>query len=663
MPSRTVFTRHVNEVNSESHELYRAPMRGNKNLMNYKALIRRSSNYYAVKVGLFGSSGRIGQIAQGVGTTVIPGDLSEVRNPARAGIYSALVPGGLPGTRMGTPSRAGRGYRCPEGFQYGGRFTDNRFSTCGQMLFDIFTLGQTVGQITRPPGGRQSGAPESEGRLNVIEGMSPQERQIIVARSAQIPKIGVANPAKVSTSVTQAVKALKGAEDGATLMIRRDGFGLRPVVSTAILRTVPDNRNMEGAVFLTAVSSTGSFGKEELGLLSNTGIQELRYIAPNGVEMSLKKTRPLTVGERRKLGRTVAEVAKMDSSADPTLPLRRLAEDSNAGIEYSEKISAVSKANDFIEARVNGSKKTVRRWIYETFMSGKKPRVAESPARDEAPPAAERSGKIASLAEAVKHLDAGGDPSEVLASLLPVAMQRTRAFKAKRIDRFNQMFTGRNGRQIRETAPQYDFQHIGAKFTSDIQNQVGLMAPNVMIAGYGRRQPYYSMYRANTNIAPADNLDNLPPEEMLKLAVSDFLTDSRSRAASNTVIASNQNSISISGTDNADTALSGLAKQTQSQRQRLKIDEFLNEDRVAFYRQAFQDLTAQQRRSIVNQLGQLIDRANDFSFEEYIKGLSRDGVLSEAEKNHLQIIRNLYDARLGMLKNSKEAFLEIIGMS
>lgn len=664
MPSRVVFNRRVLTSSSEASDLYRVPMRGNKNLMKYKALLRRSRNYYAVKVGIFGSSGRLGQIAQGAGTAITPGDLSNIRSPGRSGIYSALVPGGIPGTRLAAPSRSGRGYRCPEGFQYGGRFTDNRFSTCGQMLFDIFSLGATVGQLVKPTSDRTS-APDAEGRVNVIPGLSPQERQLIVSRSAQIPKIGVADGSKQASSVQQAISALRKAEDGATLMIRRDGFGLRPVVPTSILRTVPDNRNMEGATFLTAVSKQNSLGLDELGLLSNTGIQELKYVAPNGVELSLRKTRPLTVGERRKLGRTVADVAKMDISSDVTARLKTLADNSNGGIQYSEKFGKIPKANDFIDADVNGTKKKVRRWVYETFMSGRRPQVAEAAELETPAVPDQQKQKITSLAEAIKHLDRGGDASMVLPSLLPVALQRTKAYRSKKLDRFNQMYMGRDGSQIRETTSQYDFQHLGARFANDLQRQLGLNSPQVAFAGNGKRQPYFSIYpnAEETTIRPADNLDNLPPAEMLKLAVADWLSDARSRTSSNTMLIGSAESSSIAGTDNADVALSGIAKAGQSQRQRLKLDEFINEERSAFYKQVFAKLTAQQQRAVVNQLNQLIERASQFSWTDYVARLTADGVLSQAEKTHLEIIRSIYDSRLGTLKGSKEMFLQLLGVS
>jgi hypothetical protein len=171
------------------------------------------------------------------------------------------------------------------------------------------------------------------------------------------------------------------------------------------------------------------------------------------------------------------------------------------------------------------------------------------------------------------------------------------------------------------------------------------------------------MYPNNVEVEPAANLDNLPPAEMLKLAVADWLTDARSRNAQNTVLISTQEAASLAGTNNADTALTGVAKAGQSQRQALKLDKFINEERAAFYRQAFDKLTAQQKRSIVNQLDQLIERANGFSFKEYVARLSADGVLSQAERSHLEIVRGIYDARLGALKNSKEAFLQLLGVS
>ena len=640
-------------------------MRGNSNLLAYKALLRRSGNYYSVKVGLFGSSGRLGQALQGAGTAVIPGDLSEFRNPARAGIYSALVPGGLPGTRLAAPSRSGRGYRCPEGFQYGGRFTDNRFSTCGQMLFDIFTLGATVGQLRRPVG-RRLNAPASGGQANIVEGISEQEQRLIISRAAQIPRVGNADAGRRNDGVRSALSALEGAEDGATLMIRRDGFGMRPVVPTAILRTVPDNRNMEGATFLTAASTPGSLGQDELGLLSNTGIAELKYVAPNGVQFSLRKTRPLTVGERRRLGRSVATTVKIDVSSDPTARLKALASDSNGAIQYSELFPGIGKPNDLIDVKINGTTRKVRRWAFETFFSDRRKRPvakpeAAAPSTDGAIPQ-----RITSLAEAVKFLDGGGDPSRVLPSILSQAMQRTRSFQTRRIDNFTKMHTRSGGVSIRETASREDFEHVGAKFTSDIQRMIGLETGNVFFGGDGRRRQYFRAMSGTgqdgIQLKPADNLDNIDPAEMLKLAVADWLTDTRERSDNDLVVALKGSVTTAVDMNNRSSGLVGISRPEQSRRQALKIDEFLNEERSAFYERAFKKLTAQQRRSIVTQLDSMIQRVSGFSWEEYLARLNADGNLSAAEQSHLRIIRRIFDTRLNALKNSKESFVKLIGL-
>ena len=375
--------------------------------------------------------------------------------------------------------------------------------------------------------------------------------------------------------------------------------------------------------------------------------------------------RPLTVGERRKLGRTVAEVAKTRASDDPTASLRMIADNSNVAVEYSERLGKIAKANEFIEANVDGTKKRVRRWVYETFLSGKKPRTAQGRRLETEEPEQQQERKIASLAEAIKHLDAGGDPSEVLPSLLPMALQRTRAYKARRIGRSGQIFTARNGSQVRETTSQLDFQHLGAGFANEIQSRMGLNAPTVVRSGSGKRQPYYAFFPSDKKISiqQADNLDNLAPAEILRLAVADWLTESRTRNAQNSLLVTEGDRLSIVGSDNADAGLSGVTKPMQSARQRLKIDDFLNEERAAFYRQAFQELSQQQRRAVVSELEALIDRASKFSWEEYLARLNADGVLSQAEQTHLKIVRSIFDARLNALKESKESFLNLLGVS
>lgn len=672
MRKMIVFTRHVNNEATTATGIYLRPTGGNQLLVDYKAAIRRSRNRFAFKVGAFESGGRVGQTLQGVGSYLLPGDTSPIRSPIRSGVYGALTPGGLPGMRggVGGAVKPDRGYRCPEGFQYGGRFTDSRFSTCGQMLFDIFQLGRTIGQIADGPGSRggrlvayTGGGPQA----TPIRGLSESDNQILIQRAAQIPRIGAVNSKAKATAVKNGVDALRNADDGVTAMVRRDGFGMRPIVSTAILRTVPDNRNMEGATFLTAVSDIGTIGKDELGLLSNTGVSELKYVMPNGVQLSLRKDRDLTTGERRKLGRTVNAAASIDVSTDATARLRKVVEDSDGAIVYSEDFGDIKDPNSFVDARVGGATKRVRKWVFETFMQGRSKKPTK-PAGKPTPATAPRktTERITSLAEAIKHLDNGGDPSVIIPSILANAMERSEKIRKERVNRFTFAYQHENGTRFIESASQHDFEHLSARVSSDIMKSLGLDAPSVYSPVGGKRATYVSTDMEDSigagQIVPLRNLKETTPDSVAKLAMSDWLIDVRDRSTVSTVGVKRGKNISVASNLERSALGTNMLKPQQTARQQLKIDEFFNEKRAAFYREAFQKLSRSQRNSILSQLEEMTKRARSFSWEQYIERLMADGKLSKAEETHLQIMRGIYEARLDRLVKSKEQFARIIGV-
>lgn len=641
---------------------FHSPIKGSHELVTYKALLRRSANFYSVKVGVFGSQGRTGQGLQAVGTALLPGDTSLLRSPTRSGVYSALTPGGIiPGVGM-SPSRESRGYRCPEGFQYGGRFTDSRFSTCGQMLFDIFPLGAVLGQLLKPPVAPMTTQAAAGGSISPIPGLSARDQQIIISRAAQIPKIGVANPAKQKIAVDSARNALSSAEDGVTLMVRRDGFALRPVVSTAILRTVPDNRNMEGAVFLVSAKTPKSLGGEEMGLLSNTGVAELNYVGKNNTLLSLRKTRPLTVGERRRLGRLVAKIVSGDPGDDPTSKLQQISATSNGAIEYRENFGSINNPNDLITVKLRGVKKQVRRWVYENFLRDESRKLTPKVTEETTSSEPIRDGQITSLAAAIKHLETGGDPRKIIASLLPTALQRASSYSSMRDGKKGKLHTRRGWWRIYEHSPAYDFEHVNARVSSDIQQTLGLKSPQVMFMGGGRRQPYFSVDKMDTDfdIKPADNLDNIEPAQILAMAMSDYITDNRSRSPQTTQIVVIDGKRYIRSADNSLTFLAGIPKKIQASRLRKKPDEVFDDSNADMYRKYFAELTDQQRRLVLTQIDRLLKRLTEFSWDEYIQRLNIDGKLSSAEKTHLNIVRSIIDTRVETLKNSKAIFAKAL---
>ena len=660
------FKRHIfNNVPSRP-SVYMSPMNSDESVLNFKAMMRRSPNRFAIKVGIFQSSGRVGQALQGAASIAIPGDFSDVRSPVRSRAYAAATPGGGVGGigGVGAPGREERGYRCPEGFQYGGRFTDNRFSTCGQMLFDIFALGRTIGQEAEARRERlRALGPETQ--AETIPGVQPQADPLIISRAAQIPRVGNANPEARQAAVTEAVDALRDADNSVNLLVRRDGFALRPVVSSAILRTVPDNRNMEGGTYLTAVNQLDSLGGEELGLLSNTGITELKYVMPEGVTISMTKDRELTVGERRALGRIVNDAAKLDNSDDPLARLKRIADGSNGGITIQQDMGSIKAPNDFVEVDVNGTKKRVRSWVKELFMSGREAPQGETESEDVAEDAVEESDEmITSLSEAIKHLDAGGDPSRIIGSLLPEALERSESYTARRTLIGSTAFENADGSSLRRYTSSQQYQHLAVAAGADIAKALGLDTQDVYPSVGGARMPYVvsSVRNQNTDAVMNPTMSDVTPESMARLAVFDFLVDQGNRDERNTYGLRSDGKINIATRPAKESFAVGLPRNQASSRMRRQLDAVWKERNVQFYSEYFAALSAQQRRSVLELLEQLLKNAQQYSFERLMQRMALNGEITQAERSHLNIMRSIFESRVDILESSMDRFAALIGV-
>lgn len=637
---------------------YVLPLNGDKELLAYKTLLRRRNRHIEAKVGLFGSSSRLGQAIQAGASVAIPGDMSEIRSPIRSQIYSALTPGGGGGSRLGVPSRQERGYRCPEGFQYGGRFTDSRFSTCGQMLFDIANLGEAIGSALGTTGRRsgRGGMVSGEAEVNPITpgriGESP-----LITRAAQIPRVGAANPQRRNSAVEMTQRALVGAAGGTALMVRRDGFVLRPVVTAAVLRTVPDNRNMEGAAYLLPAASPEALGQDELGLLSNTGVTSLQYVLPSGAVLKLQKSRPLTVGERRKLGRTVNTAAELDLNNDPAARLKLVAAESGGGISYEEDFGSISKPNDLIE--VNG--RSVRRWVNESFGKRKAPKRLSTEVESSKAPA---SKKISSVAEAVKHLDNNGAPADIAPKALSQALARAKSLKSTKLGNSVTLHERADGKAYLEIGQTKQFEHLGAHLASEVQTALGLKAPDVALVGDGVRRPYLLDHPRNVvggeGLRPSDRVGPSAVADMTGIAVADWLTDERLRSPATILAMKIDAGDGAMAVSNRSAGFAGMKKAEMSRRKEMGIDDFLAENRAG-YQTAFADLSAAQQRLVVTQLDKILQRASQFNWEEYVARLRLDGELSAAELAHLDFMRSTFDTRLDRLKASKKLFLRSIG--
>jgi hypothetical protein len=648
-----------------------APMRALDNSANavaFKCAMQRNggTRNYDVKVGTITSDSGILQGLQSAGSIITPGNASVARNPARSVGWQAVTPNGIP--RHPTPhffsGKPTRGFRCPEGFQFGGRFTDATYSTCGKQLFDFpHIIGQAIGNALRNAGGRGgNGTPGGElvKPLNI-------SGEVIQSRAPQIPKVSAFNRNANLSATKTILEAMSGIDVPTTRMIRRDGFVLEPVVSAGVLRTIPDNRDMEGATYVTTAFDAKNIGVEELGLLSNTGINKISYVLKGGGTLNIEKARPLTVGERRKLGKTVNVAAEINNSRDPAARLRYVASEMEDAIRYSENFPNIDDPNEVIEVKLPGSntKTRIRRWHYESFYL-KNPKNRHVEGRAESSNTPTPVEKIDDLSGAVRHLNNNGSIEFVAPGIRAEALKRSKLYKTGKIKNGVTLHERADGQTIFEIAPTHQYDHIGASVSSELQRYMGLIAPKVRVTGTGARRSYLISEAQDAIQSGSQNriidATQIPAGEVLGIAMSDWLLDTYKRNPSTIAPVNVRGKMHAIASINP---MAGLAEGTASSnraRIRREMQDFFEDDLRNMYRQHFEKLKLEQRKQAVLMFDKLISRAKEFDFEEMRQRLVIDGALSGSDKVHLQIVGSMFKNRLDMLSSSRATFLKILGL-
>ena len=657
---RTVF---VNSGNAPT-QIMKSYAATRQQIISYKALIKRSGrgrDFEFKRIGLVSSNSGVLQGVQALGSSVTPGNLTLLRSPIRSSITRTLTPGipGMPSLGMGRQGAGDGVSRCPEGYQYGGRFTDNKFSTCGQQLFALpGPLGAAISLIRRAlRAGTSISAP-----VGTPLGAGDYTDSGVMSRAPQIPKVSLSNPLKVKSQIQQLVKPLAAVDIATARLVRRDGFVLEPVVSPSVLRAIPDNRDMEGAIYITSVASADLIGKDELGLLSNTGVQKLHYVLPGGHELTLEKKRPLTVGERRKLGRTVNTAIESSNTQDPASRLKMVATETGDGLGYSEKFVGIKNPNEI-------GKDGRQKWASMAFSKRSARSVntedAEAQEISTKPTATSKIGSdITTVAGAIAHIDRGGALSQISPDILQQALSKSAKIKREKISASRFLLTAENGDKYIEKSDAKKFEAISQMFASQIQQHLGLEAPNVIFVGSGDSRRYL-VEDAETAVRGGKVSDDAmfrsaPWQEVSRLFISDILTDVQNRNPGSIEIAESNNKLKIVPTTNDGAGLIELSKISISERTEQNIKDFLTEVNQQIYKKYYEELKAQQRAQAFQFLATLIQRARQFSFANFKSRLYSDSKLSSGEKIHLNILEKLYDNRLQQLVSSNESLSGIV---
>lgn len=651
-----------------------------RNTVNYKAAVfstptrSRMGSSMSVKVGLIGSSGTIGQAVQGAGSIATPGDLSGIRSPIRSRAYSALIPGGNTGfgkLRRITPKPT-RGFRCSSGFQFGGRFTDERYSTCGAQLFDIPSpIGALIGATRRANSKPRLTSFAADSLAETVTGGDSGSNTAAILRMAQIPRTGADKPAERMKAVQSAIRTVTGAPTTEGRLIRRDGVVLKPVVPSSVLRKFSGNSDMGGGVLVRPIQTPKDITGDDLALLSGPAVRQVTYVMPNGSTLTIERARDLTVGERRKFGRQLNRVGGESDQYDVGNNIRDFANASGGAFKYTEKFPDIENPNDLISvSNGNGGKVEVRRWVYETFMSNGKGKGRAKPVTSSAnvetvrADATPKNDSVSSLAESIKLLDDGGNPFDISSEFISAALSGSKSYKSSALGTGIIKHQKGDGKSVLQVPETMTYGSLAEKVYADIASHAGLKMPNTKIGGNPTKRDLImnDVNQGETRFDTSVDFTKVPKGELLRVALTDYLTDRRDRSPATLSPARDGSRLILMPSSNERSNMAGLSKEDIERRFKLDLPDYMDERGARIFKQSLSGSTENERKMLASLVDDLLKKLSTFNWDEYMSRLVAGGNLSDAERNHLSIIKKLYTGRLENLTRQKVQFNKLVGI-
>jgi 2'-5' RNA ligase len=349
------------------------------------------------KVGLVTSRSRTGRVAQSAGSVLTPGDLGDVRHPVRSSIFEALTPGGgggsggrglgIPGVGRRREGGARNKFRCPPGFENGGKFTNSSFTTCGRQILGIPKAGP--GSLTAEADSRIRRIAEDSTLIRSIGDLRNNANPFDIVRAAQIPSA----PKEVSTDKRQAsVDLILSAFDEDPSLgdraVRRDGIILEPFVGLEILTSVGEFDDLNDGVLVTADTTRQApqVGAEEVPTLVS-GLRAVVFHVPGHGTFSVRRVGgDMTDEERAGMLRTFSTALRsVDADVDdPTQAIRKFTDNSNGRYVIDQNIDddgggdSDAVKRELVSVERGGRKITVPLWVFQTYLSRTAPRRNEN---------------------------------------------------------------------------------------------------------------------------------------------------------------------------------------------------------------------------------------------------------------------------------------------
>ena len=668
------------DVIAEIHStMFGVPLNGNQDLLNFKGLIARSvlqPYFIEGKVGLVGSRSRLGQAVQAAGTIALPGNISAVRSPVRSAIARTLTPGGgqdsnLIGraarSALGRTRRAARQVlRCPAGFEYGGRFASRNFANCGRQLFDLPGLGDGIGG--RGAGGvgivRRRGEEIDIGNYGLTAAQ--------IQRATQIPRVGGNNVQASNRSLKAAINALAGKSESNAFLVRQDGFTLRPVVSAQVLSEIRKNPDMDNGAYISRVANVAAIGHDSTPMLWMSNARSVVFVTPDGGNITVERAKDLTIGEKRKLTKFWdGSAGTPEKEFDLASRIRSLVDYSEGGLTYNERFPSLDNANDLVTVSEIGKDKnqrSVRRWVYANYMADNAPGRTGKRKWKEVGKASTgaivRDNEITKPAQAVEFLKDNGDPFEVPPSLLGDALNKSKAYTSTRLQPGVELLERGDGKKFYRVESSGSYSNLSHRVSGDLQSVLGLESGRVAFIGTGGDRSVLIEHPENLSSVKIarDSISDSDPEDLLRIAVSDYLLDKQQRSPASLVAIRKGDARGVMASDNGDAALAGLSAEELKKRRAMVLGDYFEQSRNEQLSKRFNELRETQRRQLLRIYDSILEKAVKFNFSEYAERLGVDGGLSSGEKQHLELIKTLFEQRLDNLRKSRKRFLQILGV-
>jgi hypothetical protein len=326
------------------------------------------------KVGLAGSRSKPLQALQGIGSLAVPGDMSDVRSPVRSTLWEIITPGGGKDRDRRRRPKIGKGQdRCPPGFEFGGRFTNARLSTCGTRLFDLPSLRGAAADILKM--GKGPRADETLKGRAVTSNVTPNTAS---GRRPEIPAVGAVNIGEINSSVANNIPLVATDTSGTPRLVRRDGTVLSSMVSIEKLASTKNNADIADGVIIRRATDPSKIGDSEVGLLA-AGARSAVMVFPDGSSLTLSRTSKATPESVRGMNRRWSALRRNEPDLGYGSALEKLVSESDGKLELKPEIRNVKGPLQLIQVeREDGSRRMVRRWIFEIFLSTTAPSRPEN---------------------------------------------------------------------------------------------------------------------------------------------------------------------------------------------------------------------------------------------------------------------------------------------